>query len=112
MSATYFGISGAKKNYSGQVRNIVKRGLEYVGDKPCIIGECGIPMDINDKKAFETGDYTHHVNFLDAVLLAMEKNLVNFTLVLSILIYIAKFCILLSFAIYLFFIAIHSFLTC
>ncbi|CAG8444236.1 9167_t:CDS:2 [Diversispora eburnea] len=80
MSATYFGISGAKKNYFGQVRNIVKKGLENVGDKPCVIGECGIPMDINDKKAFATGDYTHHINFLDAVLIAMEKNLVNFTL--------------------------------
>ncbi|CAG8542007.1 1638_t:CDS:2, partial [Racocetra fulgida] len=58
-----------------QVRNIVKYGLENVGDKPCVIGECGIPMDINDKKAFETGDYTHHSNFLDAVLGAMERNL-------------------------------------
>ncbi|CAG8617955.1 6459_t:CDS:10 [Cetraspora pellucida] len=70
----------AKKNYLGQVRNIIKYGLENVGDKPCVIGECGIPMDINDKKAFETGDYTHHSNFLDAVLGAMERNLVNFTL--------------------------------
>ncbi|RIB29178.1 Glycoside Hydrolase Family 5 protein [Gigaspora rosea] len=80
VSATYFGISGAKKNYFGQVRNIIKDGLKNVGNKPCVIGECGIPMDINDKKAFETGDYTHHSNFLDAVLGAMEKNLVNFTL--------------------------------
>ncbi|CAG8699606.1 86_t:CDS:2 [Acaulospora morrowiae] len=80
VSATYFGISGAKKNYFGQVRNIVKNGLKNAGEKPCVIGECGIPMDINDRKAFETGDYTHHINFLDAVLSAMEKNLVNFTL--------------------------------
>ncbi|CAJ0843020.1 16713_t:CDS:10 [Entrophospora sp. SA101] len=80
VSATYFGISGAKKNYTGQVRNIMKHGLQRVGEKPCIIGECGIPMDINEKKAFEDGDYTHHSNFLDAVLGAMERNLVNFTL--------------------------------
>ncbi|PKY22164.1 glycoside hydrolase [Rhizophagus irregularis] len=79
-AATYFGISGAKKNYSGQVRNIVKGGLQFVGEKPCIIGECGIPMDINEKQAFLTNDWVHHSNFLDAVLGAMEKNLVNFTL--------------------------------
>ncbi|CAG8441294.1 4032_t:CDS:10 [Acaulospora colombiana] len=80
VSATYFGISGAKKNYFGQVQNIVRKGLKNAGNKPCVIGECGIPMDINDKKAFETGDYKHHINFLDAVLGAMEGNLVNFTL--------------------------------
>ncbi|KAG9296107.1 hypothetical protein G9A89_011960 [Geosiphon pyriformis] len=80
ISATYFGLSGAKKNYTGQVRNIVQTGLQKVGKTPCVIGECGIPMDINEKKAFETGDYQHHSNFLDAVLCAMERNLVNFTL--------------------------------
>ncbi|CAG8464688.1 11322_t:CDS:10 [Ambispora leptoticha] len=80
ISATYFGLAGAKKNYTGQVKNIVQTGLQKVGQTPCVIGECGIPMDINDKKAFETGDYTHHSNFLDAVLCAMERNLVNFTL--------------------------------
>ncbi|CAI2171442.1 2950_t:CDS:10 [Funneliformis geosporum] len=79
-AATFFGISGAKKNYSGQVRNIIKNGLQYVGEKPCVIGECGIPMDINEKQAFLTNDWAHHSNFLDAVLCAMEKNLVNFTL--------------------------------
>ena len=37
-------------------------------------------MDINEKKAFETGDYSHHNNFLDAVINGMEANMVNFTL--------------------------------
>src|SRR3989442_459904 len=43
VSSTFFGLSGAKKNYSGQVRNTVKNGLQYVGEKPCVLGECGIP---------------------------------------------------------------------
>jgi hypothetical protein len=38
-------------------------------------------MDINEKQAFLTNDWAHHSNFLDAVLCAMEKNLVNFTYV-------------------------------
>ncbi|KAJ1557683.1 hypothetical protein HK096_005898, partial [Nowakowskiella sp. JEL0078] len=80
IEATYFGQSGAKKNYRGQVGNIVNLGLKKVGITPCLIGECGIPMDINEKKAFETGDYALHTYFLDAVLNAMEVNLVNFTL--------------------------------
>ena len=37
-------------------------------------------MDINEKVAFDTGDYSHHNNFLDAVIGAMEENMVHFTL--------------------------------
>ncbi|KAL7749380.1 hypothetical protein RI367_005251 [Sorochytrium milnesiophthora] len=80
LAATYFGITGAKKNYTGQVKNMISLGLLRAGEKPCVIGECGIPMDINEKKAFETGDFQHHSNFLDAVISAMESNLVHFTL--------------------------------
>ncbi|KAJ3122493.1 hypothetical protein HK098_002791 [Nowakowskiella sp. JEL0407] len=80
LMATYIGHEGAKRNYIGQVRNIVSKSIARVGQRPCLIGECGIPMDINEKKAYETGDYTIHTNFLDAVISAMESNLVNFTL--------------------------------
>ncbi|KAJ3038777.1 hypothetical protein HDV00_000353 [Rhizophlyctis rosea] len=80
LAATYFGITGANKNYKGQIRNIVQIGITKVGKKPCLIGECGIPMDLNEKRAFETGNYQDHTNFLDAVINAMEASLVNFTL--------------------------------
>ncbi|KAG0199519.1 hypothetical protein BGX28_007240 [Mortierella sp. GBA30] len=79
-SATYFGIKGAKRNYRGQVANVLNIGLRNVGNKPCLIGECGIPMDINQRQAFLSGDYGNHSKFLDAVLSAMEANLLSFTL--------------------------------
>lgn len=72
LQASYFGIKGAFKNYSFQVSNVVKIGLQKLGKMPCLIGECGIPMDINEKAAFESGNYTHHTNFLNAVITAME----------------------------------------
>ena len=50
LQASYFGINGAKRNYSSQVSNVVKNGLSLCGEKPCLMGECGIPMDINEKK--------------------------------------------------------------
>jgi hypothetical protein len=59
---------------------VVKHGRRLLGEKPILVGECGIPMDINQKRAFMTGDYAHHTNFLDAVIRAMENNLVHFTL--------------------------------
>ncbi|GJJ73555.1 endoglycosylceramidase [Entomortierella parvispora] len=80
ISATYFGIKGAKKNYRGQLANVLNYGLQNVGNKPCLIGECGIPMDINQRQAFLSGDYGYHAKFLDAVLSAMESNLLSFTL--------------------------------
>ncbi|KAI7861120.1 glycoside hydrolase superfamily [Circinella umbellata] len=80
ISATYFGRNGAKKNYRGQIKNIKKSGLENMGKKPCVFGEVGIPMDLNQRKAFSTGEYTNHIHFMDAVIHALETNLVNFTL--------------------------------
>ncbi|KAF8955249.1 hypothetical protein BGZ46_002687 [Entomortierella lignicola] len=80
LAATYFGLKGAKKNYRGQLSNILNTGLQNVGNKPCLIGECGIPMDINQRKAFMSGDYGHHSRFLDAVLSSLEANLLSFTL--------------------------------
>ncbi|KAF9970630.1 hypothetical protein BGZ73_006634 [Actinomortierella ambigua] len=79
-AATYFGLKGARKNYKGQISNILNTGLQNVGNKPCFIGECGIPMDINRRQAFINGDFGHHSKFLDAVLSAMEANLLNFAL--------------------------------
>lgn len=55
-----------------QIRNVVEAGLKKIGKTPCIIGECGIPMDLNSRGAFESGDYTHHTNFLDAVISSLD----------------------------------------
>ncbi|KAJ3122642.1 hypothetical protein HK100_011897 [Physocladia obscura] len=74
LGSMYFGLSGAEKNYTGQIKNIVASGRNVVGDRPILMGECGIPMDINEKKAFETGDYRTHNKFLDTA------NMLNFTL--------------------------------
>lgn len=79
MSATYFGRKGAKTNYRGQIRNIKASGLANMGEKPCIFGEVGIPMDLNERIAFTKGDYANHIHFMDAVIHALEVNLVNFT---------------------------------
>ncbi|KAI9183182.1 hypothetical protein H9P43_004099 [Blastocladiella emersonii ATCC 22665] len=80
IAATYFGLQGAKRNYANQLRKLHATGKERVGNVPCVIGECGIPMDLNRRAAFDTGNYAHHNNFLDAVISAMEANLLHFTL--------------------------------
>ncbi|KAI8977320.1 glycoside hydrolase superfamily [Mycotypha africana] len=79
--ATYFGLKGAKKNYRGQIRNIKADGIQNMGQVPCILGETGIPMDLNNGAAFtEKPNFVHHEQFMDAVLYAMETNLMNYIL--------------------------------
>ncbi|KAI9308343.1 glycoside hydrolase superfamily [Cunninghamella echinulata] len=80
ISATYFGQKGVKKNYAGQIKNIKQSGLDNIGQVPTLFGEVGIPMDINDRYAFKTGDYSQQTQFLDAVIYALESSLVSFTL--------------------------------
>jgi hypothetical protein len=49
-----------------------------MGNKPMILGEVGIPMDLNERFAFLNDDYAPHIKFMDAVIYALETNLINF----------------------------------
>ncbi|KAJ3122641.1 hypothetical protein HK100_011896 [Physocladia obscura] len=80
LTAMYIGMNGAERNYTQQMRTIAATGLAKVGARPVVMGEVGIPMDINEKKAYETGNYTQHTVFLDTVINSMEANMFNFTL--------------------------------
>ena len=46
LKAFYWGQKGVRDNFALQIRNIVEAGYESLGEKPVIIGECGIPMDM------------------------------------------------------------------
>lgn len=46
LKAFYWGHRGARENFSLQIRNIVEKGYEALGEKPVVIGECGVPMDM------------------------------------------------------------------
>lgn len=46
LKAFYWGHRGARENFKLQIRNIVEKGYEALGEKPVVIGECGIPMDM------------------------------------------------------------------
>jgi len=45
-----------------------------------MIGECGVPMDINKEEAFRTGDFSWHERMMGAMMCALEHCLVGFTL--------------------------------
>lgn len=78
--ALYFGAEGLRKNYRAQLRNLVDHAGTFLGRVPIVIGEVGIPFDINGRKALMTGNYDKQRELLHALISAMEDNFVGFTL--------------------------------
>ncbi|EIW79596.1 glycoside hydrolase family 5 protein [Coniophora puteana RWD-64-598 SS2] len=78
--ALYWGQQGARDNFSLQIRNIVEAGYKALGEVPCLIGECGIPMDMNRKEAFKSENWHWQYRMMDAMMTALEGALVGFTL--------------------------------
>ncbi|OMH81741.1 putative glycosyl hydrolase [Zancudomyces culisetae] len=76
----YFGKKGAVSNYTKQLDLVRRRGLIHVGETPTIIGECGIPMDINGRAAYKTDDYKYQIIMMDSLMKAMENTCLGFTL--------------------------------
>ncbi|KAF8750382.1 Cellulase (glycosyl hydrolase family 5) [Rhizoctonia solani] len=82
LKALYWGHSGARENYTLQIRNIVENARKSLsGSRPTIIGECGIPMDMNNGAGFAIEPYKWHLRMMDALMTALERNLVGFTYV-------------------------------
>ncbi|KAM0787111.1 hypothetical protein ACM66B_006366 [Microbotryomycetes sp. NB124-2] len=80
LKALYFGPWGLTKNYKKQIRNIVQAAYRNIGEVPVVLGETGVPFDLNDKKAFETGDYVWQERMMDSICSALEQNLVSYNL--------------------------------
>lgn len=53
---------------------------EHMGDVPILIGEFGIPFDMNHKYAYQAGDFTLQATALEYNLQAMDEHLMNYTL--------------------------------
>ncbi|MFQ3647653.1 MAG: cellulase family glycosylhydrolase [Anaerolineae bacterium] len=51
-----------------------------LGGVPTLIGEVGIPYDMNNAQAYRTGDFSAQEECYDDTLQALEANLLNFTL--------------------------------
>ena len=81
LRALYFGVRGLKANYTHQIANLVRHGNESLGSNvPTVIGEVGIPWDINNANAYKTGDYDIQRSLMDALITAMERAGAGFTL--------------------------------
>ncbi|KAK6906628.1 cytoplasmic protein [Kwoniella mangroviensis CBS 8886] len=80
LKALYFGANGAKANYAKQIQTIVLEARLKLGAVPVIIGECGVPMDLNNEHALKTGDWKYQRQMMDAMISALESANVGFNL--------------------------------
>lgn len=74
------GTGRVKNMFRHVLAGIKKRTVEKLGDIPTLIGEFGIPYDMDAKKAYETGNFDRQELALDRSFQALEANLLHATL--------------------------------
>ncbi|POS74733.1 hypothetical protein DHEL01_v206867 [Diaporthe helianthi] len=66
----------------GELANDVNGGAEDENSHPVptLVGETGIPFNLDGGKAYKDGDYTSHVAAMDAIISGCDKHLLNYTI--------------------------------
>lgn len=75
-----FGAKNVRRSFAGQLGQFKKWAESEMGGAPVLLGEFGIPFDLNGAKAFRTGDFHEQTEALDRTFRALEDNLMHGTL--------------------------------
>ena len=78
LAHSYFGRPGLTKNYAANFRRFWDHLKTFRGDTatptPILVGETGVPWDMNIQSAYSTGDIHYQLTMTDAILHAMEQS--------------------------------------
>jgi len=74
------GKENVRKNFVSQIGDLKTHARQKMMNAPLIVGEVGIPFDLDQKKAYRTGDESTAILAYDATMNALECNFVSFTL--------------------------------
>lgn len=77
---TITGEAAVQQSFVVQLGHAKQAGIEEMGGIPTLIGEFGIPFDLDDKVAYRIGDFSTQVAALGAYIDAMDANLLNYTI--------------------------------
>lgn len=75
-----FGPGNIRRTFAKQLGELKDAAQQRLGGVPTVIGEIGIAYDMENKKAFRTGDYTKQVRAMDRSMKVMEDTLLNYTI--------------------------------
>lgn len=74
------GSSAVRKAYEKVLSDMIDETHEKYGNVPSLLGEFGIPFDLNKGKAYKTGNFSMQVKALDRCFNIVEKNNLHYTL--------------------------------
>ena len=74
------GRKRVRQSFVEQVARLKAEASELLGGVPTLVGEFGIPFDLQDGRAYRTGDYSQQVQAMDDTFQALEANLLSGTL--------------------------------
>lgn len=75
-----FGSKRVSRAFISQLADIKEISRSKMGNCPTLIGEFGIPFDMQAGRAFRTGDFSLQVRALDASYQALDANLLSATI--------------------------------
>jgi hypothetical protein len=75
-----FGRQEVRRYLARDMKQQLERTTYCLGEAPTLLGEIGIPFDMQDKRAYQTGDFSVQVKAMDASLAALEANLLGATI--------------------------------
>jgi len=74
------GRSAIKRSFQRQLAHFKEEAADHMRGAPVLIGEFGIPFDLQNKRAFQNGDFSQQVKAMDRSMTAMEANFLSCTL--------------------------------
>ncbi len=69
-----------RRSFAAQVGVYKQQASELLGGVPTLIGEVGIPFDLNGGRAYRSGNFGRQIRAMDRSLRAMEDALLSYTL--------------------------------
>ncbi|MCA9892301.1 MAG: cellulase family glycosylhydrolase [Anaerolineae bacterium] len=73
------GKDNVRRSFKTQLGRHKDWAKHQFGDVPCLIGESGIPFDLDNRIGYRTGDFDVHVRAMDRTMRAIEDNLLHIT---------------------------------
>jgi hypothetical protein len=74
------GRKRVRQSFVEQLARLKAESSELLGDAPALVGEFGIPFDLQAGRAYRTGAFSQQVQAMDDTLQALEANLLSGTL--------------------------------
>ena len=69
-----------RRSFARQLEQYKRQAAGLLGGGPTLIGEIGITYDLNDRQAYQTGNFSAQIRAMDRSLRAIEDNLLSCTI--------------------------------